>query len=83
MGSLLQKIMGTENFQELDHRDKVFMKELDIIAYQKSVERLRLHIFLASLDDMFEQVHDEICTNNKSQIRKNIMQKFREKRHGK
>ena len=51
----------TEDFQELDHRDKVVMKDPDdVAAYQKSVERLRVHIFLAGVDGMFEQVRGEI-----------------------
>ena len=37
------------------------MKDFDnVVAYQKSVERLRVHIFLAGLDGMFEQVRGEI-----------------------
>eukprot|EP00257_Ricinus_communis_P018038 XP_015576623.1 uncharacterized protein LOC107261488 [Ricinus communis] len=48
-------------FQELDHRDKVVMKDPDdVVAYQKSIERQRVHIFLAGLDDHFEQVRGEI-----------------------
>ncbi|XP_048235953.1 uncharacterized protein LOC125371319 [Ricinus communis] len=51
----------TAIFQELDHRDKVVMKDPDdVVAYQKSIERLSVHIFLAGLDDHFEQVHGEI-----------------------
>ena len=51
----------TQVFQELDHRDKVIMKDPDDIkAYCKSIERLRVHIFLARLDDVFEQVRGEI-----------------------
>ncbi|KAK0607303.1 hypothetical protein LWI29_012878 [Acer saccharum] len=45
----------TEIFRKLDHRDKVVMKDAhDIEAYKKSIERLRVHIFLAGLDDEFE-----------------------------
>ncbi|KAG8387202.1 hypothetical protein BUALT_Bualt03G0228700 [Buddleja alternifolia] len=48
-------------FQELDHRDKVVMKDPDdVLAYRKSIERLRVHIFLAGLDDVFEQIRGEI-----------------------
>ena len=44
-----------EIFQELDHRDKIVMKDPDdVIAYKKSVERLRVHIFLNGLDEEFE-----------------------------
>ncbi|KAJ8622745.1 hypothetical protein MRB53_031274 [Persea americana] len=51
----------TQVFQELDHRDKVIMKDPDDIkAYCKSIERLRVHIFLVGLDDVFEQVRGEI-----------------------
>ncbi|KAJ1386643.1 gag-polypeptide of LTR copia-type [Sesbania bispinosa] len=50
-----------EIFRELDHRDKVVMKDPDDVkSYQKSIERLRVHIFLAGLDDDFEQVRGEI-----------------------
>ena len=46
-----------EIFCEFDHRDKVVMKDLeDIAAYRKSIERQRVHIFLAGLDGDFEQV---------------------------
>ena len=46
-----------EFFQELDHRDKIVMNNFDdIIAYKKSVERLRVHIFLNGLDAKFEQI---------------------------
>ncbi|XP_074352811.1 uncharacterized protein LOC141691962 [Apium graveolens] len=51
----------TEIFGELDHRDKVVMvNEKDIASYQKSLQRQRVHIFLAGLDDNFEQVRGEI-----------------------
>ena len=51
----------TEIFCELDHWDKVVMKDLDdIAAYQKSIERQRVHIFLTGLDGDFEQVRGEI-----------------------
>ncbi|RVW86209.1 hypothetical protein CK203_046123 [Vitis vinifera] len=50
-----------EIFCELDHRDKVVMKDHDdIAAYRKSIERQRVHIFLAGLDGDFEQVRGEI-----------------------
>ncbi|KAJ8622962.1 hypothetical protein MRB53_031491 [Persea americana] len=50
-----------EIFQELDHRDKVKMKDPDdIIMYKNSVEKLRIHIFLNGLDVEFEQVRGEI-----------------------
>ena len=51
----------TEIFHELDHRDKVVMKHADDVeAYRKSIERQRVHIFLAGLDGEFEQVRGEI-----------------------
>ena len=51
----------TEFFCKLDHRDKVVMKDPeDIAAYQKSIERQRVHIFLARLDGNIEQVRGEI-----------------------
>ena len=47
-----------EIFCELDHRE---MKDPDdIAAYWKSIERQRVHIFLAGLDGDFEQVRGEI-----------------------
>ncbi|KAL6318990.1 hypothetical protein AAG906_001463 [Vitis piasezkii] len=48
-GRSLSKYYGelTEIFYELDHRDKVVMKDPeDIAAYRKSIERQRVHIFL-------------------------------------
>lgn len=51
----------TEVFRELDHRDKVIMTDPeDIVAYRKSIERLRVHIFLVGLNSEFEQVRGEI-----------------------
>ncbi|KAL0456479.1 UNVERIFIED_CONTAM: hypothetical protein Slati_0987100 [Sesamum latifolium] len=45
----------------MDHRDKIVMKDPnDIITYKKSVERLRVHIFLNGIDAEFEQIQDEI-----------------------
>ncbi|XP_068667815.1 uncharacterized protein [Aristolochia californica] len=50
-----------EIFQELDHHDRIIMKDPDdVIAYRKSVERLCVHIFLNGLDAEFEQVRGEI-----------------------
>ncbi|XP_068667652.1 uncharacterized protein [Aristolochia californica] len=50
-----------ENFQELDHRDRIIMKDPDdVITYRKSIERLRVHIFLNGLDAELEQVRGEI-----------------------
>ncbi|KAL5832145.1 hypothetical protein ACOSQ4_017499 [Xanthoceras sorbifolium] len=51
----------TEIFHELDRRDKLIIKDADdIAAYRKSIERLRIHIFLAGLDGTLEQVRGEI-----------------------
>lgn len=51
----------TEIFGELDHRDKVVMENpKDIETYRKSIQRLRVHIFLAGLDESFEQIRGEI-----------------------
>ncbi|RVX01324.1 Retrovirus-related Pol polyprotein from transposon RE1 [Vitis vinifera] len=51
----------TEIFCELDHWDKVVMKDPeDIAAYRKSIERQRVHIFLAGFGGDFEQVRGEI-----------------------
>jgi transposase InsO family protein len=51
----------TEIFSELDHRDKVIMEsENDVTSYYKSIQRQRVHIFLAGLDNEFEQVRGEI-----------------------
>ena len=50
-----------EIFWELDHWDKVVMKDPeDVIIYRRSVKRLRVHIFLTGLDEEFDQVHGEI-----------------------
>ncbi|XP_073297179.1 uncharacterized protein [Primulina huaijiensis] len=50
-----------EIFQELDHRDKVIMKDPDDVkAYKQSIERLRVHIFLAGLDKIFDPIRREI-----------------------
>lgn len=62
-GSSLFEYYGelVEIFRELDHRDNVKMKDPDdTIAYTKSIDRLRVHIFLAGLDGIFEQVRGEI-----------------------
>ncbi|KAL5741679.1 hypothetical protein ACOSP7_028411 [Xanthoceras sorbifolium] len=49
------------NFSQLDHRDTIIMKDADdIAAYKKSIERLRVHIFLAGLNGAFEQVQGDI-----------------------
>jgi hypothetical protein len=46
---------------ELDHRDKVIMKNPNEIAvYQKSIKQLKVYIFLIGLDGDFEQVCWEI-----------------------
>ena len=51
----------TKGFQELDHPDKVIIKDPDdVIAYQKSIKRLRVHKFLARLDGEFDTIHREI-----------------------
>eukprot|EP00253_Pinus_taeda_P024930 PITA_24930 len=48
-------------FQELDHRDRIVMKDPeDVVAYKKLVERLRVHFFLNGLDANFEQIRGEI-----------------------
>ncbi|KAL5542845.1 hypothetical protein UlMin_010555 [Ulmus minor] len=65
----------TEIFRELDHRDKVVMKDPeDIKTYQRTVERLRVHIFLAGLDGQFEQKSEDYETSAmvaRSQPKKN------------
>jgi hypothetical protein len=63
MGRLLSIYYGdlVEIFQELDHRYRTIMKDPeDVITYRKSVERLRVHIFLNGLDAEFEQIQGEI-----------------------
>jgi len=51
----------TEIFSELDHRDKVVMESpKDVESYRKSIQRLRVHIFLAGLDNDLEQIRGEI-----------------------
>ena len=48
-------------FQELDHRDPPSMVCADDTdAYQKKLDRLRVHIFLSGLDPEFDQVRSEI-----------------------
>ncbi|KAH9754441.1 hypothetical protein KPL71_015444 [Citrus sinensis] len=62
-GQPLSKFYGEliKIFRELDHRDKVVMKDPeDVVIYRRSVERLRVHIFLAGLDEEFDQVRGEI-----------------------
>ena len=56
-GKSLSEFCGEliEIFHELDHRDKVVMKDHDdITPYRKSIERQRVHIFLVGLDGDFE-----------------------------
>ncbi|KAM7463370.1 hypothetical protein LguiA_031491 [Lonicera macranthoides] len=51
----------TEIFSELDHRDKVAMEcSNNEESYMKSIQRLRVHIFLAGLDNELEQIRGEI-----------------------
>ncbi|KAL4569194.1 hypothetical protein LXL04_024828 [Taraxacum kok-saghyz] len=62
-GKSLSEYYGelTTIFLELDHCDKVVMKYPDDVkAYRKAIDRLRVHIFLAGLDTMFEQINGEI-----------------------
>ena len=62
-GKSLSEYYGelTGIFRELDHRDKVVMKDPeDVAAYRGAIDRLRVHIFLAGLDGVFEQVRGEI-----------------------
>ena len=50
-----------EIFQELHHHYKVVMKDPnDVMAYHKSIEQLRVHIFLTGLDEEFDQIRREI-----------------------
>lgn len=50
-----------EIFQELDHHDRIVMKDPeDVVSYKKSIERLQVHIFLNGLDADFEQIRGEI-----------------------
>ncbi|KAH9657753.1 retrovirus-related pol polyprotein from transposon RE1 [Citrus sinensis] len=50
-----------EKWYKLDHRDKVVMKDPeDVVIYRRSVERLRVHIFLVGPDEEFDQVRGEI-----------------------
>ena len=54
-----------EIFQELDHRDKVVMKDPDdVLTYRRSIEQLRVHIFLVGLDEEFDQIWWEILLKN-------------------
>ena len=50
-----------ENFQEFNHCDKVVIKDVDnIVVFKKSIDRLKVHIFLAGLDGDFEQIYKKI-----------------------
>ena len=50
-----------EIFSELDHRDKVVMESPNNIeSYRKSIQCLRVHIFLAGLDNKRKQIRGEI-----------------------
>ncbi|KAL1308521.1 uncharacterized protein [Arachis hypogaea] len=50
-----------EIFGELDHRNKVSMEcEKDVELYRKSIERQRVHIFLAGLDCEFDHIRGDI-----------------------
>jgi hypothetical protein len=63
MGRLLSIYYGdlVEIFQEFDRHDRIVMKDPDdVITYRKSIERLRVHIFLNGLDVEFEQIQGEI-----------------------
>ncbi|KAG5512959.1 hypothetical protein RHGRI_038628 [Rhododendron griersonianum] len=62
-GKLLSVYYGElcEIFRELDHHDRVIMENTnDIAAYKKSIQRQQVHIFLAGLDEDFEQVRGEV-----------------------
>ncbi|KAM1128750.1 hypothetical protein ACFX2I_038544 [Malus domestica] len=51
----------TEIFQELDQLSPTNMKDPnDILSRQQEIERLRVYIFLAGLDNKFDQIHGEI-----------------------
>lgn len=51
----------TEVFCELDHYDKVVMKDLyDVVTNQQCIERLRVHIFLVGSNNEFKQISREI-----------------------
>ncbi|CAL2258011.1 unnamed protein product [Prunus armeniaca] len=52
---------GSDESQELDHHDPLSMVcAADTDAYQKKLDRLRVHIFLSGLDPDFDQVRSEI-----------------------
>lgn len=51
----------TKNFRELDHCDKIIMKDSkDVAAYWGAIDWLLVHIYLIGLDNNFEQVRWEI-----------------------
>ncbi|KAM1602138.1 hypothetical protein EV2_029908 [Malus domestica] len=51
----------TEIFQELDQLSPTNMKDpYDISSKQQEIERLRVYIFLAGLDNKFDQIRGEI-----------------------
>ena len=45
----------------------------DITSYRKSIERQRVHIFLAGLDGDFDQVREEILHKDPIPNLKNVM----------
>lgn len=72
-GKSLSKYYGEliEIFQELDHRDKVVMKDPDDVeAYRKSIERLSSLLGLLNVLNKFVEI---FYTKNLSKIRKNAM----------
>ncbi|PON74382.1 hypothetical protein PanWU01x14_052140 [Parasponia andersonii] len=55
----------TKIFQELDYRVRVIIKDPDDIKiYRNTIEQLRVHIFLARLDEDFDQIRREILHIN-------------------
>ena len=50
-----------ENLEEFNHYDKVVIKDVDsIVVFKKSIDWLRVHIFLTELDGDFEQIYKKI-----------------------
>lgn len=66
-GKLLSGYYGklSASFLELDHRDKVVMIDLyDVTTSHRAIDRLRLHIFLTSLDNNSKKTPYEILSKD-------------------
>ncbi|KAI5344798.1 hypothetical protein L3X38_012675 [Prunus dulcis] len=68
---------GTDEVQELDHRDTVVLPfDYDIKVHAKSIKRLRVYILLVGLDVEFDQVRGGIVGKTRYLGSKNPMLMF-------